>query len=248
MAEVRFTAARACLFDLDGTILHTLESIARAGNLMLIDLGFSPRPVDEYRFYCGDGSDNLVRRTLGVCMGQIPESALADPCADWRALTARVRVDEELVRKGSERNRFHLKEQPLYGAYRYAGMQEALVKLKNRKIRLAVCSNKPDEAAQEAVRGAYGSIFDHVQGQTADLPIKPDPAIALSAAAALGVSPSECLYFGDTWTDMRTGKAAGMFTVGVLWGYRSREELTANGADALISSPEEIPLLVAAHM
>ena len=235
---------KACRFDLDGTVLYTLESIALAGNRMLESMGYAGRPVEEYRYYCGDGSDNLVKRVLGVSEGLIPVSVLEDESADWTRITEALPYSRERIEAGSALNRRFLAEQPLYRVHPYEGMPEALSALKEMGLRLAVFSNKPDASAKAAIKGAYGGLFDHVQGQTEGIPIKPDPAGALLTAEALRADPSECVYFGDTWTDMRTGKSAGMYTAGVLWGYRPAAELSANGADALVRSPDEIPDLI----
>ncbi len=211
---------RAAVFDLDGTVLYTLDSIALAGNRMLKALGLPEQPVDDYRYFCGDGSDTLVERCLRAAGG----------------------YTEENLRKGRILNPKFLAEQPLYGVKPYDGIPEALAALKERGIRLAVFSNKPDGPAQSVIRGCFGDLFDIVRGQVPGTPVKPDPAGALAILAELRVSPEESLYFGDTWTDMRTGRAAGMRTVGVLWGYRDEKELAENGADRIISSPGEIPL------
>lgn len=209
---------KACIFDLDGTVLYTLESIALAGNRMLKELGYAPQPVDDYRYYCGDGSDELVKRCLKKVGGFTAENFAA----------------------GKILNRKFLADQPSYGVHPYEGMEAVLRILKDRGLGIAVVSNKPDEAAQLAVRDAYGDLFDRVQGQGKGIPVKPDPTGALKTAAAFGVKPEECLYFGDTWTDMQTGTNAGMHTVGVLWGYRDRQELEENGAERVLEAPKDI--------
>ncbi len=215
-------SVKLCIFDLDGTILYTLAAVANAGNRMLEELGFDPQPLDDYRFFCGDGAENLVRRCLRQAGG----------------------FTEENVRAGNVLNRKFLAEQPLYGVKPYEGMPEALEELRRRGIRLAVFSNKPDNAAKSTVTGIYGGLFDTVLGQTSGIPLKPDPAGALLIADGFGAKPEECLYFGDTGTDMMTGRAAGMKTVGVLWGYRDEAELRANGAEIIIGTPAEIPGLL----
>ena len=109
------------------------------------------------------------------------------------------------------------------------------------EVPIAVCSNKPHEAAIHVVESVYGpGFFNRIQGQTAEIPRKPSPIGALAIADALGARPEECLYFGDTNTDMQTGNAAGMFTVGVTWGFRPRQELIDNHAMELLDRPEEI--------
>lgn len=209
---------KACIFDLDGTVLYTLESIALAGNRMLESLGYPAQPVDDYRYYCGDGADNLVKRCLKKVGG----------------------LTDENYEAGKILNRKYLAEKASYHVHPYEGMEDVLKELKKRGIKIAVVSNKPDDAAHLAVANAYGDLFDHVQGQGNGIPIKPDPTGALRTAKLLGAEPSECLYFGDTWTDMKTGNNAGMHTIGVLWGYRDEKELRENGAEMVIASPKEI--------
>ncbi len=210
---------KACIFDLDGTLLYTLDAIARAGNRMLTSLGYPEQPVDDYRYYCGDGSDNLVIRCLDKVGGKTSENLAA----------------------GKILNRKFLAEDPSFGVHPYEKMPEVLQELKARGFKLAVVSNKPDDSAQLTIANAFGDgLFDHVQGQGNGIPIKPDPKGALRAAERLGVMPEECYYFGDTWTDMQTGTNAHMHTIGVLWGYRDEKELEENGAEAIISAPTDI--------
>ena len=128
-------------------------------------------------------------------------------------------------------------------------MQEALKELKSRGIKITVFSNKPHEAAIHVVSTIFGKgFFDWIQGQTDTVPKKPDPAGALQIMSRLGVEKEECLYFGDTNTDMKTGHAAGIYTVGVAWGFRPRSELEENHADRIIDSPLEIIGLTEEHM
>ena len=105
-------------------------------------------------------------------------------------------------------------------------MPETLKELKKRGVKLGVCSNKPHEAAVKVVERMFGSqIFDAVMGQSDSVRKKPAPDGPLKIAEQFGIKPEECMYLGDSGTDMQTGKAAGMYTVGVLWGYREKEEL-----------------------
>ena len=120
-------------------------------------------------------------------------------------------------------------------------MRETLEELKRRGAKIAVFSNKPHKAAIKAVEAIYGEgFFQVIQGQEERLPKKPAPDGAWEVAARLGVKPEECVYIGDTNTDMQTGNAAGMMTVGVLWGFRDRKELEENHAHKIISRPEEL--------
>ena len=121
------------------------------------------------------------------------------------------------------------------------GIPELLQELKARGIRIAVLSNKPHARTVENIEAVFGKgYFDIVAGQKDDVPKKPDPSGALKAAKLCGADPSECLYFGDTNTDMKTGKNAKMTTVGVLWGFRGREELAAFHPEFLLEKPQDI--------
>lgn len=210
---------RVCIFDLDGTIADTVESIAYVGNRTLEHFGFPPIPVQDYNFYAGDGADELVKRMLAA----VPNGASAD--------YQQVRL---LYRKWFEEN-------PFYHVKPFEGIVELLQGLKDEGMKIAVLSNKPDGAAQEVVEKIFGKeMFHKVQGQTEKIPRKPSPAGALAIAEEFGVRPEECLYVGDTNTDMDTGKAAGMFTIGVTWGFRPRTELEEHDAGKIADRPEEI--------
>lgn len=212
---------KACIFDLDGTLAYTLDSMARPANEVLRGLGLRTLPVENFRFYCGEGADMLVKRCL------------ADA------------GDQELVHyeEAKRRYRERFAREPLYGVRCYEGMEDALERLKGQGVRLAVCSNKPHEAAVRVVSSLLPSLFDVVIGQQEGIRRKPAPDALLLAAGRLGVSPRECIYFGDSGTDMLTGRGADMLTVGVLWGYRKKEELVEKGAELLLERPEDIPRL-----
>ena len=211
---------KAAVFDLDGTLLYTLTSIAAAGNAVLRHFGYQDEPESAYRYYCGDGADTLVRRILDKAGDSNPAH----------------------FEEGCRLNREVLKANADLGVRPYEGLKEALSELRARGFLLGVCSNKPDNAVQEVIPEIFGpETFDAVCGQREGLRLKPSPDMPLCVARMLGVEPSECLYFGDTGTDMRTGRAAGMRTIGVLWGYRTEEELINNGAERLIRTPCEIP-------
>lgn len=210
---------KVCIFDLDGTIADTVESMAYIGNGVLRDFGLADLPAENYNFYAGDGADELVRRMLADVPGGN-------------------KADYEKVRT-LYRKRFA--ENPFYHVKPFDGILELLEALKKENIRIAVLSNKPHEAAVEVVAKIFGDeIFDKVQGQTESIPRKPSPVGALEIAKAFKVKPEECLYCGDTNTDMDTGKAAGMYTIGVTWGFRPRQELEDHHADQIVNTPQEI--------
>lgn len=209
---------KACVFDLDGTLADTLESMAYVANGILEQFSLKSLPVENFKYYCGEGASVLVRKCLKDAGD--PELKLYDEC-------------ERIYRE-------KFNENPLYKVKHYEGMPEVLKELKKRGIRLAVCSNKPHEAAQNVVSKMFGDTFDEVLGQREGVRRKPAPDGPLLLAKELGAEPEECMYIGDTGTDMLTGKSAGMFTVGVLWGFRTREELLENGADVLAEKPSDL--------
>lgn len=209
---------KAVLFDLDGTLLDTLADIGDATNEVLRQHGFSPHPLDAYRQFVGDGVEMLIRRALAA---HHPTEEAVAACLET--------LREVYPRHWNVKTRA------------YPGIQELLEELRRRGLKLAILSNKPDALTQKCA-GAFfpEATFEAVIGQRADLPRKPNPAGAMEAAKRLGVPPSEFLYIGDTNTDMRTAQAAQMFGVGALWGFRTKEELVAAGAQAVIERPLEL--------
>lgn len=213
------TDKRLCIFDLDGTLADTVESIAYSANLALKELKLSPQPTDAFRYFAGDGVYELTKRCLaasGDHQGMYYEAFL-------------------------EHYRQAFSKYCMYRVKPFEGICPMLKALKKRGILCAVLSNKPHRQTVDVVKQLFGEeIFNFVQGQQEGIPRKPDPTGALHIAELAGVSPDSCLYVGDTDTDMQTGRNAGMHTVGVLWGFRDREELEKNHAEYVISSPEKI--------
>lgn len=209
---------KACIFDLDGTLANTLESMAAVANELMAELGLQEMPTDNFRYYCGEGADMLIRRCL---------KDAGDP---------------ELVHyeKARQVYRKRFDQDPLYKVKIYDGISALLKNLKEKGVLLAVCSNKPHQAAVKVVNALFGDTFDFVIGQSDAIRRKPAPDAPLKAAEILAVTAEECLYIGDTGTDMETGKAADMHTIGVLWGFRDRKELEENGAERLAEKPEDI--------
>ncbi len=209
----------AVIFDLDGTILDTIEDLTDSMNAALFAMGLLPRTLAECRNLVGDGLDTFVRRAL-------PESVRDDPAAAVRL--------KELMR-GEYRLRSSVKTRP------YAGIPELLDELGRRGTRMAVLSNKPHDSTLAIVRHFFpGRPFDPVFGAREGVPAKPDPAGALEIARSWKSAPAEIAYLGDTNTDMRTATAAGMFACGALWGFRTAAELTANGANVLLEKPADL--------
>ena len=145
-----------------------------------------------------------------------------------------------MIEPNREQPRKKFDEDPLYKVVPYKDMPETIQKLKDAGLKMAVCSNKPHIAAQKVVKAIYGDVFDEVMGQQEGIRRKPAPDGPLKIAEQFGVKPEECMYIGDTKTDMQTGKSAGMYTVGALWGFRDRRELEENGADIVAAVPLEL--------
>lgn len=211
---------KACVFDLDGTLTNTINAIAHFGNRALEAFGYNTIPVNDYKRYVGDGRTVLIHRMLKAVGAEDNEENFNKVC----------RVYDE----GYEAD-------PLYDTDAYEGIRGLLKELKNRGIKTAVCTNKPDNVAQDVILKIFGEgVFDTVCGVIEGFPTKPEPYSALKITERLGVSPSECLFIGDTNVDIMTGINAGMTTVGVLWGFRERAELEEAGAEYIISQPSEI--------
>lgn len=209
---------QACIFDLDGTLTDTLDSITRSVNETLQRLDLGGITKKECRAFVGSGARVLIEQALTA-------TAESDAQAD-RAMDIYRDIFQEYCT-------WHVTP--------YDGIRELLAELKKKNFYLAVLSNKPHEQAKKVVREVFGQeLFDVVQGQTDAIPRKPDPTAARKIAEGFGVQSDACIYIGDSDVDMQTGLAAGMKTVGVTWGYRSREILLLNGADTLIDHPQEL--------
>lgn len=207
---------KACIFDCDGTLLDTLLSIAVSANRALKDYGLEEIPVEDYKRMVGDGAGELVKRCLKKAGGG----------------------DFEKVYK---RYREYFTENCMYEVKPYEGICEMLEKLKGQGMMSAVLSNKPHLETVDVIEKSFPKgTFEMILGADPKLPRKPAPDGALKIAKCFGMKPEECLYIGDTNTDMQTGNSAGMQTVGVLWGFRERKELEENQARFIVSKPEEI--------
>jgi phosphoglycolate phosphatase len=209
----------AVLFDLDGTLLDTLEDLGDSMNAALQSLGYPAHGMDSYRYFVGDGVEILARRAL-------PDGARLDEAVVRECVT---RMRAEYGRRWKDKTRL------------YDGMAELLDGLVRRGVKSAILSNKPHPAVVEVVEHFFGRWhFDAALGARPGVPIKPDAGAALEVARVMAVAPAAFLYVGDTNTDMATAVAAGMFPVGVLWGFRTEKELRESGAQAVAARPQEI--------
>jgi len=210
------------MFDLDGTLLDTLEDLADSTNAALGSLGYPPHVVEAYRYFVGDG------------VAKMAERALPDDKRDEDTVAKCVAaVQKEYAARWRDKTR------------PYDGILDMLDVLDGRAVRMTILSNKPHDATQRTVEAFLPrDRFAAVVGARPSWPRKPDPAAAVDISRQLGIAPGEFLYLGDTNTDMKTARTAGMFAVGALWGFRTADELLESGAQALVEKPGELPALL----
>ena len=212
-----------CIFDLDGTLANTLDSIAYFGNSTLSAFDLPIIPPVEYKLLVGNGADVLMERML-------------------RRVGAELMPEQRALFRAEYDRRYEAN--PMMLVTTYPGLQELLGELKKHGILLAVLSNKPDNMTKHIAHELYPSLLREVWGQREGIPKKPDPSAVLKMAEALGVSPNEILYVGDSGVDMQTAKNAGMTSCGVLWGFREKKELLENGAEHIVSDAQELRALI----
>ena len=209
----------AAIFDLDGTLVNSLDDLADSANAVLHRHGFPVHDVEAYRYFVGNGSRKLIERILP---------------ADHA-------VDEEFVRDFLAEYKEQYAANLLHKTKPYAGIMEMLEELRRRRIPMAVCTNKHQSAAEVIMEALFPrDMFCEIIGDQDGLPRKPDPTKVLHIMKNMGVTGDKTLYFGDTNVDMDTARNAGTFAVGVLWGFRPAEELIEHGADILLKYPMEL--------
>ena len=209
---------KLCIFDLDGTLVNSLNTIAYYGNLALDKVGFPAIETEKYRYFVGDGKKTLLHRLLNYYN------------SDNEEIFARVeKIYDE-----------HYEADTMYLTDAYDGIRELIDELKNKGILLAVCSNKPDNVVKDIIKILFGDKFDIVMGQCEGVAVKPAPDSAINIVKELGVSVEDCLFIGDTNVDIRTAKNANIKSVGVLWGFRDEAELKEAKADVIVAKPMEI--------
>lgn len=193
-----------CIFDLDGTIINTIHALTYTTNLVLEHFGLGPVSEKAMMQMVGNGYKKQMERSL-----------LASGDKDLVHYEESLPVYQELF-----------KQHCLHQLEPYPGMMELLNRMKAAGMKLAVFTNKPHQRGIETVEAVYGKgFFDVVLGEQEGLPKKPDPTGAFQVMKTLGVTREECLYMGDTNTDMETAANAGLDAVGAVWGFRGREEL-----------------------
>ena len=210
---------KACIFDLDGTLTNTLESMTYSVNLTLEEMGLSKITKDQCRLFVGNGARVLMEKSL---------KAAGD-------------TDVSRIEEGMEIYGRIFDQNCTYHVTPYEGIPEMLKALKDKGIQLAVLSNKPDRQTVKVVKAIFGEeLFDYAQGQKEGIRRKPEPDGVWYLMEQMHVSKEECLYIGDSEVDAATGRNAGLKTIGVLWGFRDRKTLETAGVDDLIDRPDEL--------
>lgn len=210
---------KAVIFDLDGTLLDSLEDLADSMNTVLKKCGFSTYPIEDYKYFVGDGMYTLVERTLPE--GKRKDKKFVKKCF--------------LMMKEEYGRRWDNKTKP------YSQIPELLNTLDQLGIKKTILSNKPHEFTKIVASNLLPDWkFEMVLGQRLEIPKKPDPIGALEIAKSLDITPNKFLYLGDTDVDMKTANRAKMHAVGVLWGFRKADELLENGAKTLLENPLQL--------
>lgn len=226
---------KGVIFDLDGTLLNTLDDLAMAGNHVMQLNGRAEYPVEAYKLMVGNGIPNLVRRLLAGT------NAHTEPQVEAAAFA---KVPEALFEKAlSEFMDFygvHSEDQTAP----YEGIVEMLMHLQEAEVKMAVVSNKADGPVKQLVPKYFGQLISVALGSRTGVPDKPDPASTLEAVQLLGLAASEVLYVGDSNVDMITANNAGLDGCGVLWGFRDEKELRAAGAKYLAVNAAELEKLI----
>ncbi len=211
----------AIIFDLDGTLLNTLDDLADSANYVLAAHGFATHPTEQYKTFVGNGIPNLIHRIL----------------------------PEGVSNEGFERTLADFSE--YYDAHKndktapYAGILEMLSELKRSGFKLCVLSNKQHDLSVNIVKHHFGEdTFDLIRGKMEQFPTKPNPASCNDVISILNIPKSNILYVGDSNVDMQTGYNAGLTKCGVSWGFRSVAELQSAGADYIADTPQDILKIV----
>ena len=209
------------IFDLDGTLLNTIEDLTDAGNWVCRNHGWPTHTVEEYKRYVGNGMTRLASCFVPEAQ-RTPEGIQA--------------VLEEFM--------------PYYDAHKedktapYPGVRALLERLRGAGVRTAVLSNKAHSLVPDILEGYFPGMFGYVQGALDGIPTKPDPTLLHRLMERMGASAEDVLFVGDSNVDIRTAKNGGLTSCGVLWGFRGRAELEAEGADHIVDTPEALAELI----
>lgn len=208
------------IFDMDGTLLDTLDDLTDATNAALAACGYPLRTKEEVRFFVGNGVGQLMKEAVPAATSE-PE--LKRCLEEFKAYYAQHWQDKTLP---------------------YEGIKPLLADLKGRGVKLAVISNKYEQAVLQLCRDYFPGSFDTARGERAGVPRKPAPDAIYAILEELGSQQENALYVGDSEVDMATAKNAGLTAVGVTWGFRDRQLLLERGADRIIDRPAELLSLI----
>ncbi len=209
----------AVIFDLDGTLINSIDDLADSCNEMLVAYDLPVHTVEEYKYFVGNGVAKLVERALPKEQAE----------------------NKEFYEKALAKFRSIYNGRVLNKTRAYSGIRETLAKLAEKEIPLAICTNKPMEAAKAIINILFEpNTFKMVIGDRPGHPRKPDPTTVLEITKALGVRPEKVAYLGDSGVDMQTAVNAGFLPIGVLWGFRQKEELLQDGAQLLLEKPTDL--------
>ena len=206
------------IFDLDGTLLNTIEDLGNAANYALSQNGYPTHSLASYPFFVGNGVRNLIRKAL-------PDDMRTDT------------IIESLLKDFKE----YYNEHNTDCTKPYDGIEELLRNLQDNGVKIAVASNKYQQATEKIIAHYFGDIdFVAVYGQREGVNVKPDPSVVFSILSDAKVPKSEVLYVGDSGVDMETARRACVDSVGVTWGFRSEKELNEYHADMIVNKASDI--------
>lgn len=208
---------QTAIFDLDGTLLNTIDDLAAAGNHVCEKNGWPQFTIEEYKHMVGHGIPRLVEN-FSPTENRSP-LLLMSTLSQFSDYYGKHNLDRTIP---------------------YDGISELLRKLKAKNIRLAVYSNKADEFSQVIVKHFFDDVFDIIRGKLPSIPIKPNPTGVLQIMKELGANRKSTVFIGDSDVDIMTGRNAELTTCGVLWGYRDRKELENAGANYIVKTPAEL--------
>jgi len=212
---------KGIIFDLDGTLVNSLEDISDAMNTVLTGLNYPTHTYDTYQYFIGSGLRNLVSKALPASNNSDEQIEICFDCMinEYREVCT-------------------IKTKP------YEGIIELLDLLTSQNIKLAVFSNKADELTKKIASEIFPDYFNLAVGLSTEALKKPNPFEALAIAEKWNLKPAEILFVGDSDIDMQTAVNANMFPVGVTWGYRTEAELRASGAKVTIDHPSDLIQIV----
>ncbi len=214
---------KAVFFDMDGTLVNSMNDLAVATNYAMGEFGYPEKPIENYAYYAGNGIYVMIERAL-------------EPN----------KVDPDTLKQIRDIFFDYYKDHCTVHTTVYSGVAELVAALKQKGMKVGCITNKVEPIAKNIINHFFGGM-DVVYGQVDGVPNKPDPLLTLKALKELDLSPEECLFVGDTSVDMETAKNSGAVSCGVLWGFRTEEELKNAGANYIVKEADEILRIIDLH-